>query len=319
MTIEFQKNHVATAAVFVFAVLFPASVALGQGSTTGMGIACSNDHVYTWYADRSVSVGTSENLAAYQPPHVYLLPSGKSPDNIIGMGIAGNDHVYTWYDDGTVSSGTSIDLDEYRAPYRYSLPPGKTPADVIGIDIACSNDHVYVWYRDGTVSSGTSDDLDKYLAPYRYSLPPGKSSTDVVEMGIAGNDHVYCWYRDRTASSGTSDHLDKYRASYAYVLNRDSCDIYADPPAINRPDRIAYALGSRGPSCESTADIVVRLRALDPDGKRKTLVEKRGSGTNFEVTVKYSCTGNGGLILFSEVESAGRTVKSANVSAPYCF
>jgi len=319
MNCKSKQNRAAVLTVFVFSLLFPATIALGQGSTSGMSIACSNDHVYTWYADRSVSVGTSENLSAYQPPHVYSLPRGKSPDNIIGMGIAGNDHVYAWYDDGTVSSGTSIDLAEYRAPYRYSLAPGKTPADVIGIDIACSNDHVYVWYRDGTVSSGTSDDFDKYLPPYRYSLPPGKTTSDVVELGIAGNDHVYCWYTNRTASSGTTEDLDKYRSLYAYVLNRESCDIYADSPVINRPDRSVYVVGSRGPSCESKADIVVRLRALDPDGKRKTLVEKRGSGTNFEVIVKFSCTGNGGLILFSEVESAGRTVKSPNISAPYCF
>jgi hypothetical protein len=305
--------------VFTVALLLAANTAYGQGSTLGMSIACSNDHVFTWYGDRTVSVGTSENLGAYQPPHAYFLPPGKRPEDIVGIGIAGNDHVYAWYRDNTVSSGTSIDLDQYRAPYRYTLAPGKTPNDVVGIDIACSNDHVYVWYRDGTVSSGTSDHLDKYSAPHRYSLAPGKSPNDLVGMGIAGNDHVYAWYRDRTVSSGTSDDLDKYRPLYSYVLDRGSCDIYANSPAINRPDRMVYAIGSRGPSCESRADIVVRLRAIDPDANRKTLAEKRGTGTNLEVPVKYACTGNGGLILFVEVESQGRTVKSPNTSIAYCF
>ena len=311
------KTRCALAAcLFVIALLFSATAAYGQ---VGIGIACSNDRVYTWYADSNVSVGNSSNLGAHQPPHVYSLPRGKRPDDIIGIGIAGNDHVYAWYRDGTASSGTSIDLDKYRAPYPYSLAPGKTPNDVVGIDIACSNDHVYVWYRDGTVSSGTSDDLDKYRAPYRYSLAPGKTPADLAGIGIAGNDHVYAWYQDRTVSSGTSDDLDKYRPLYSYVLGRGPCDIYADLPVINRPDRVVFGLGSRGPSCEASADIVVRLRAIDQNANRKTLIEKRGTGTNFEVPVKYSCTGNGSLILFVEVESQGRKVKSANVGVPYCF
>ena len=301
------------------AVLVPTSAAYGQGSTVGMSIACSNDRVYTWYFDNSVSVGNSSNLSAHQPPHLFTLPRGKRADDIIGIGIAGNDHVYAWYRDGTASSGTSIDLDQYRAPYPYTLAPGKKPADVVGIDIACSNDHVYVWYRDGTVSSGTSEDLDKYRPLYRYTTAPGKTPDDIVGMGIAGNDHVYAWYRDRTVSSGTSDDLDKYRPLYAYVLDRGACDIYANTPNINRPDRTVFAIGSRGPSCESTADIVVRLRSLDSDMNRKTLTEKRGTGTNFEVPIKYSCTGNGALILFLEVESQGRTVKSANAPIAYCF
>jgi len=305
--------------VFTVALLLAANTAYGQGSTVGMSIACSNDRVYTWYADSTVSVGNSENLAAHQPPHAYFLPRGKRPDDIIGIGIAGNDHVYAWYRDGTVTSGTSIDLDQYRAPYSYTLAPGKKPDDVVGIDIACSNDRVYVWYRDGTASSGTSDDLDKYRPPYRYSVAPGKTSNDIVGLGIAKNDHVYAWYSDRKASSGTSDDLDKYRPLYSYVLDRGACDIYANPPGINRPDRVVFGIGSRGPSCESTAEIVVRLRAIDSNANRKTLVEKRGTGTNLEVPVKYACTGNGGLILFVEVESQGRTVKSPNTSIAYCF
>ena len=90
--------------------VFAATTAYGQRRIVGISIACSNDHVYTWYSDRTVSVGTSENLAAYQPPHPYSLPFGKTPDDIVEIGIAGNDHVYTWYRDSTVSSGTSTDL-----------------------------------------------------------------------------------------------------------------------------------------------------------------------------------------------------------------
>ena len=143
------------------------------GDIVGIGIAGSNDHVYAWYKDGTLSIGTSENLEQYSTPSNYTLPPGKSPNDIVGMGIAGsNDHVYAWYRDGTVSAGTSSDLDHYRLPEPYSLPSGKTPQDIAGIGIAGSNDHVYVWYKDGTVSSGTSRDLNKYMQSYTYNLPP---------------------------------------------------------------------------------------------------------------------------------------------------
>ena len=168
-----------------------------SAEVVGMGIAGSDDHVYTWYSDGTVSSGTSSDLDLYRTAYSYSLPEGKAPTDIVGMGIAGSDdRVYAWYSDGTVSSGTSSDLDFYLAPYGYSLPAGKTPADIVGMGIAGSNDRVYAWYSDGTVSSGTSRDLDLYRVLYGYSLSPGKTPTDVVGIGIAGsNDYVYVWYR----------------------------------------------------------------------------------------------------------------------------
>jgi len=163
----------------------------------GMGIAGSDDRVYAWYNDGTVSAGTSSDLDFYRMPYSYSLPEGKTPADIVGMGIAGSDdHVYAWYSDGTVSAGTSSDLDFYRMPYSYSLPEGKTPVDIVGMGITGSDDRVYAWYSDGTVSSGTSWDLDFYREIYSYSLVPGKTPADVVGIGIAGsNDSVYVWYR----------------------------------------------------------------------------------------------------------------------------
>ena len=163
----------------------------------GMGIAGSDDHVYTWYEDGTVGSGASSDLDFYRAPYSYSLPPGKTPADISGMGIAGSDdRVYAWYRNGTVSIGNSSDLDYHQAPYSYSLPPGKTPADIVGMGIAGSDDHVYAWYDDGTVSSGTSSDLDLYRAPYSYDLPYGKTPADIAGMGIAGsNDHVYVWFR----------------------------------------------------------------------------------------------------------------------------
>jgi len=142
-----------------------------QYNIVGIGIAGSNDHVYVWYGDGTVSSGTSSDLDRYRKRYGYSLPPGKKPHNIVGIGIAGsNDYVYAWYDDGTVSYGTSSDLDRYGKRYRYYLPSGKTPYDIVGMGIAGSNDHVYVWFNDGTVSSGTSSDLDRYRKLYRYYL-----------------------------------------------------------------------------------------------------------------------------------------------------
>ena len=83
----------------------------------------SNDYSYVWFTDGTVSSGTTWDLDQYRTLYSYTLPPGKSPSDIVGMGIAcSNDHVYAWYSDGTVTSGNSADLDAYQAPYSYSLP-----------------------------------------------------------------------------------------------------------------------------------------------------------------------------------------------------
>lgn len=163
----------------------------------GVAIAGSDDVVYAWYRDGTVSAGTSVDLVSRRLPYAYTLPPGKRVEDIIDMAIAGsNDRVYAWYRDGMVSSGTSSDLDKYQAPAPYSLPHGKSPADVVGIGIAGSNDRVYAWYADGTVSSGTSRDLDASTPPQPVSMPSERSAGHILAQGIAGsNDHVYTWFR----------------------------------------------------------------------------------------------------------------------------
>ena len=315
-------------AIGLFMAIFflPADV-FGQRERpiVGMSIACSNDRVYTWYSNGTVSVGNSRDLAAYQSPHPYSLPYGRTPDDIIEIGIASNDHVYAWYRDGTVSSGTSTDLDHYREPYRYTLRRITTPIDIVGIDIACSNDRVYAWYFDGDMSTGTSDNLDKYPAPYRtISMAPGHKPSSIVGIGIAKNDHVYAWYLDRTVSSGTSDDLDKYLQPYSYVLGRGSCDLYPRRPEADETERpgfrIISALGSRGQSCNTKAEIAVSLKAFDSDGRAtRILTTQRVTGINFEVPIKYPCTGNGTLTILLEVSSEGRMVRSRPTTIANCF
>lgn len=305
-----------TLALAAFVTLLAQTTSYGQRKIVGISIACSNDHVYTWYSDKTVSVGTSENLAAYEPPHPYSLPFGKTPEDIVEIGIAGNDRVYTWYRDSTVSVGTSTDLDKYQPRHPYRLESGlRSPGSVVGIDIACSNDHVYVWYFDNKVSSGTSDDLDKYSSSHLYSVP-GFTPRSIVGIGIARNDHVYAWY-DRKVSSGTSEDLDRYRGPYEYVFGPGPCDISADPPKLN--GRVVSSVGIRGPECKSSAEIVVRLIAVNPGGPNKILNGKRLSGSNFELPITYSCTGNRQSSVVTEVESQGRIVKSKESLILNCF
>jgi hypothetical protein len=259
-----------------------------------------------------VSIGTSENLSYYEPPHVYSLPFGKKPEDIVEIGIAGDDRVYTWFNDSTVSVGTSTDLDKHQPRHPYRIPSFKSVSNIVGIDIACSTDHVYVWYSTGQISSGTSEDLDKYIAVRAAAF---RNPTGVVGIGIAGNDHVYAWYNDRTASSGTSTNLITYREKYDYVTGPGPCDIRAEPPKF--ANRSVFGIGFRGPTCKSSDGIAVRL--VTAGQVRRVLAEKYLNGRNFELPLTYQCTGHGGRTLFTEVTTTNRTVRSAVTEITDCF
>lgn len=96
----------------------------------------------------TVSAGSSEDLDRYRRQYTYALPPGKTPDDVVGMGIDGdNNYTFVWFRDGTVSAGSSDDLDKYRRLYRYSLPPGRTSDQIIGMAIDGSNNYTFVWFR----------------------------------------------------------------------------------------------------------------------------------------------------------------------------
>ena len=85
-----------------------------------VGIAGSNDYVYYWYSDGTVSSGTTSEPTKYRDFYRCNLPPNKS---LIAVGIAGsNDYVYYWYSDGTVSSGTTREPTKYRDFYPSNLP-----------------------------------------------------------------------------------------------------------------------------------------------------------------------------------------------------
>jgi hypothetical protein len=185
-------------------------------SIVGIGIAKSNDRVYTWFNDGTVTQGDSGNLQKYgmRRARSYQVPGG-SPLDIVAMSIAGNDHVYTWYTDGTRSVGTSTNLGAYQGRQSVNLH-GKSMSDVVGIGIAGSNDHVYIWYNDQTRSVGTSQDFQAYQTPQHYDLfndplKPGIALTplDIVEIDITKTDLVHTWFRNGIHATGSSIQLGK--------------------------------------------------------------------------------------------------------------
>jgi CubicO group peptidase (beta-lactamase class C family) len=96
---------------------------LSMANVVGIGISKSDDHVYVWYDNGTVSSGTSRDFTRYFVGKSYKGPYSTTPYRILGVGIAKNDTVYAWYSNGKTSSGWSRDLASKRAPADYDRPP----------------------------------------------------------------------------------------------------------------------------------------------------------------------------------------------------
>ncbi|MEJ2044022.1 MAG: serine hydrolase [Reinekea sp.] len=95
---------------------------LSMANVVGIGIAKSNDHVYIWYDNGTVSSGTSRDFTYYFVDRSYQGPYGNTPYRILAMAISKNDSVYAWYANGKTSTGWSRDLASERAPANYERP-----------------------------------------------------------------------------------------------------------------------------------------------------------------------------------------------------
>ncbi|WP_366555971.1 hypothetical protein [Aquibaculum sediminis] len=203
-----RKKAFFTAGVFAsFAFLGADDV--GAQKMEAAGIAGSNDHVYYWMSDGTVSSGTTLKHSIYRASQkVGYLPG----PTLIAAAIAkSDDHVYYWWSDGTVSSGTSTEPTHYREPEVFSAPGGKT-LQAAGI---ASDDHVYYWWTDGTVSAGTSTDPSQHREAATFNVPASKT---LQAAAIAGDDHVYYWWTDGTVSSGTSTDPTRHRGYYGDLV-----------------------------------------------------------------------------------------------------
>ncbi|MDR4479684.1 MAG: hypothetical protein R3B37_08080 [Nitrospira sp.] len=200
----------------------PGSPTVIPANIVGMGIDGTNNNVFAWYRDGTVTAGTTDKLHSRRTPYKYKLPGGKQPTDIVGMAIDGSNGMnFAWYRDGTVSAGSSDNLSSKRLPYKYRLPAGYSPDDIVGMGLDDDNNNVFAWYRDGKVSAGTTDNLGSRRAPYPYTLPAGKTAGDIVGMAVDGdNNNVFAWFSDGTVSAGTTENMLIRRPPYQYEAGR---------------------------------------------------------------------------------------------------
>lgn len=189
----------------------------------------SDDQVYTWWSDQTVTSGTSTNLESRRARYGFTLPPPDpatgyvyEPSSIIGIAIAKNtDRVYTWYANGKVSVGTTDNLDAYEAPYTFASP---FALDTIrGIAIANNGNTVYTWAMTGggfRGARGHSDDLSAVQGPYVSSFHPGHVDTDIRGIAISSKDRVYTWYDDGRLTIGNSSDLDADTPSAIAIRGR---------------------------------------------------------------------------------------------------
>lgn len=87
-----------------------------------IAIKKSNNHVYIWYEDRTVSSGTTTDFDYHflPRPFVYAHGSGGTSYNIRGIAISKSDTVYAWFANGKVGSGHSTALNAYTNPQSYT-------------------------------------------------------------------------------------------------------------------------------------------------------------------------------------------------------
>lgn len=179
----------------------PYAVSLPPGKNysdiVDMAIAKSNDHVYVWYDDYTVSQGTSWDFDYYSGASLpsYDVASGRDSGDIVGIGISSSDRVFTWYNNGTVSQGRSQDLGYHVDSYSFDTPNFLLPDEILGMGIAGSNDRTYAWFSPEDVSNGTSWDVSSNVTDYGYPALPDGICSYILAKAIAGNDHVYTLYR----------------------------------------------------------------------------------------------------------------------------
>lgn len=239
--------------LIVIMFLMVSCSSLFASNIVGIAIDGTNNSVYTFYDDLTVTGGSTSKLSSKRKAYKYKLPRNKKPSDIVGIGIDGsNNYVFAWYKDGTVSAGTTKNLTSKRKPYKYVLPKGKKPTDIIGIGIDGTNNLVVAVYRDGTVSAGTTKDLGKKRSLAKYKLPKGKTPSDIIGIGIDGfivgkgkeKDNLvslfedignsnyasaikniyksrgslcFAWYTDGEVSAGSSKNFNEVREPYTYV------------------------------------------------------------------------------------------------------
>ncbi len=142
----------------------------------GIDFAKSDDDVYIWYDDGSVSSGTPMDFTANFVNRHYASPillNQPSRFQIRGMGISAGDRVYGWTS-SKAFSGTSGNLTAYHAPYDYTHAFDQNyPNRYRDITVA----HLFA-HRAGFTRSG---DVAATARTFRNQAPPGtEPSYDLI-------------------------------------------------------------------------------------------------------------------------------------------
>jgi len=118
------------------------------------------------------------------------------------------------------------------------------------------------------------------------------------------------------ASNVNASTLNRYGAMNSLAPGRARCDIYtAGPPRYDKENRVIIGVGGRGDYCVSSAQIRVSLKTQGiVSGPAATLIIARRTVTNREVQARYPCKFPIRGLVFVEVESEGRRVRSASVN-----
>lgn len=171
----------------------------------GMAIAKSNDHVYTWFNDGTVSEGTSTDLDFYSNGTVSYTTAnqtGGKVRNIRGLGIATNNRVYAWYANDTASSGWSRDLDAYLKPYPVQMPSQPDMPDFKARYYTITAQHLFD-HQAGFTRSGdvigaaamfnTTTELVSYAQSHRHFLRTRPMLGEPGKVGSYSNHSLGMW------------------------------------------------------------------------------------------------------------------------------
>lgn len=161
-----------------------------------IAIAKSDDKVYVWYEDNTVSCGNSTDFGAhYGPRKMQVIKAGTGYDGnakLRGVGINKDDQVYYWYSNGNTSAGSSTERGKHVRPRKYHIPTGLKPHEdwakwYRSITIEHLLKHRSGFTRSGDVPGGammfgvsedrlTYDQLHRHFLRTRKLLDePGKS------------------------------------------------------------------------------------------------------------------------------------------------
>jgi hypothetical protein len=127
----------------------------------GVGIAKNTSHVYAWFADSTVSEGTSTNLSFYHAKQAFTRPS-KVGGGLFAMSalieVDNSDNgswYYYWQDGGTVYRTVGTSTNASSVSSATAVTTSGTPIVGIAFDSNIPA-RIYTFYSSGSLNVSTS-------------------------------------------------------------------------------------------------------------------------------------------------------------------